>query len=809
MKRCHLARMAVNGVAAAFLCAVAVSAAAQAPVRPASQAAAQAASQAAPPAAPPQAPCTPDPLPGRTLYLRGSMNAWAPDDDWALRWICDAYYINVDLNGRYEFKIGDADWSRDATFSDGTGNYRRRFSGAQTLRLALAGGQGRVTLGPKSVPDAVVPVVTDPVALSLHFDSRAARDKRPFGAVPAGTEIHYRVAARPGVAAVSLVVERRRLEGDQTRLEYRELARVPMRRSASGWVATYRYEHPGVYGYWFDAEVGGRRVLLQNNRDRIYWTREAGSGGVGLVTPPPMRDAAIRRFRQTVYAADFHVPRWAADAVYYGIFPDRFRNGDPSNDPRPGVARYHDVTVEFHRHWLDKPYKPGSGDGSDAYYSNDFFGGDIAGIIDKLDDLRNLGVNVLYINPLFRAASNHKYDTADYRHIDPGFGTNQDFVRLTREAARRGIRILLDSSFNHSGSDSIYFDRYGNFKSNGAYEGGHVNPASPYAGWYRFEPGADPPYHSWSAAGDLPEFDKSNPAVRGFFYADADSITRLWLRRGAAGWRMDVVPWIPDDFWRAWRQVVKATRPDALTLAETWFDASKYFVGDMFDSTMNYIFRNAVLDYAGGGKAQPMVANLEHLREAYPPQVQFALMNLLSSHDVARSLYVLGWHGDDAAAEALAKRRMRLAVFLQMSYPGAPMIYYGDEVGMTGGDDPYNRGTYPWPDLGGHPDLALRAEFQRLIAMRRAHPVLRRGSTHAPLHVDDAVVVWWRKLGAVCALTAVNNAEQARRVAVDLPAGCRARAFVDGLSGATVAAHARRVEFEVPALDGRFLESRR
>ncbi|MDE2371861.1 MAG: hypothetical protein KGN16_23030 [Burkholderiales bacterium] len=752
--------------------------------------------------------CGPEPWPGKTLYLRGTMNSWAAGDDWALRWICDAYAINVDLSGSYEFKIGEADWQAATTYGDQGRNYTRTFAGAQTLKLAFKDGTAVLALGPKSVPDPVREVVTDPVALGLRFDSRADEFKRPFGAVRAGTTVHYAVAAPPGVDRITLVVERRRLEGDQTLIEYSEVARRALRHAGTHWTGRQRYAEPGVYGVWFDVEIGARHYLIENNRDPIYWTRESGSGGIAAIELPPARPKSIRRFRQTVYAADYRVPAWAADAVYYGIFPDRYRNGDASNDPKPGVARYHDATVEFHAHWLDRPYKPGSGDGSDAYYSNDFFGGDIAGIIDKLDDLRDLGVNVLYINPLFRAASNHKYDTADYRHIDPGFGSDDDFVRLTREAARRGIRILPDSSFNHSGSDSIYFDRYGNFKSNGAYEGGHVNPDSPYAGWYRFEPGARTPYRSWSAAGDLPEFDKSNPAVRGFFYADADSITRLWLGRGAAGWRMDVVPWIPDDFWRAWRRVVKATKPDALTLAETWFDASKYFTGDMFDSTMNYVFRNAVLDYAGGGKAGKMVANLEHLREAYPQPALYALMNLLSSHDVARSLYVLGWHGD-TGDEALAKRRMRLAVFLQMIWPGAPMVYYGDEVGMTGGDDPYNRGPYPWPDLGGHPDLALRAEFKRLIAMRRDHPVLRRGSLAAPLHVDDAVVVWWRRLGSVCALTAVNNGDAPRRVAVDLPASCRARGFVDGLDGGAVAANGRRVEFDVPALAGRFLVRQR
>jgi glycosidase len=187
---------------------------------------------------------------------------------------------------------------------------------------------------------------------------------------------------------------------------------------------------------------------------------------------------------------------------------------------------------------------------------------------------------------------------------------------------------------------------------------------------------------------------------------------------------------------------------------------------------MNYIFRNAVLDYANGGTATALATQLEALRESYPPPAFAALMNLLSSHDQARSLHVFGHHGaaSTPAQIALAKRRMLLAVAFQMGYPGAPAVYYGDEVGVTGGDDPYNRATYPWPDEGGQPDLALRAEFKRLIALRHAHPVLRHGGLGAPVHADEHVLVLPRRLGQTWAYTATNNADQARQVSLRLPA---------------------------------------
>jgi glycosidase len=465
------------------------------------------------------------------------------------------------------------------------------------------------------------------------------------------------------------------------------------------------------------------------------------------------------------------------------------------------------LAVGFHT----KRRGAGSGDGSDRHFNNDFFGGDLAGIVEKLDDIRDLGANTIYMTPVFKAGSNHKYDTADYREIDPGFGSNEDFVRLTQQAAQRGIRIIPDTSLNHTGSDSVYFNRYGNHGKDGAFQDGRINPRSPYAGWYTFDPKQTDPdrqVRGWVGVSSLPELNKGSPALRDFFYRAPDSVMKLWLDRGASGWRMDVAPWVPDDFWREWRAAIKAHRPDALTVSETWFDASKYLLGDMFDSSMNYIFRNAVLDYAGGGPAQALVGNLEWLREAYPPQALHAMMNLLSSHDQARALHVLGWREDaqDAAAIALAKQRLKLAVFFQMSYPGAPSVYYGDEVGVTGGDDPYNRATYPWADLGGRPDEALRAEFKRLIALRREHAVLRRGSLEAPLYVDAHVVVLARRLGPTWAITATNNDTLPRTVQVPLPAGLEAVVFVDALDGTRrVCAERGRLQIELPPLYGRVL----
>lgn len=771
--------------------------------------------------------CSPAPFGDTPLYLRGTMNNWTASDDHEFEYRCDAYYLNFKGARQEEFKVGDAAWkdastfgtppaqpggmAPDSPFALGTGssagNIAFAFHGEHTLRLSFEGGQPQLRIGPKRFASASGQPVTDPVAASLHHDTRSLADKRPFGAVPAGSRIDFSVGARPGVDALTMVIEKRRLEGNQELLEYTELQRVPLRRRGGRWHASFEFRQPAVYGYWFEASIGGRRYVLQNNGDSVPWTREKGSNGVGVVALEPAARHRIRRFRQTVYAADFKTPEWAKDAVYYYIFPERFRNGDKGNDPKPGRDTYQDHGVELHANWLDRPWKPGSGDGSDAVYNNDFFGGDLAGIVDKLDYIRDLGANTIYMTPVFEAASNHGYDTSDYRHVAPRFGSDADFTRLCEEAARRGMRVLPDTSLNHVGSDSVYFDRYGKHGGEGAFFNGRPNPGSPYAGWFSFDPSqknVDKQYAGWVGVSDLPELDKASPAFRRFAYGADDSVTRLWLQRGAAGWRMDVAPWVPDDFWREWRKVVKATRPDAVTVAEGWFESAKFFLGDEFDSTMNYIFRSAVLDYAGGGDARVSARHLEVMRELYPPQAFHALMNLLSSHDVARSLHVLGFaDGErDAAKIALAKRRFRLALFFQLTYPGAPAVYYGDEVGMTGGDDPYNRGPYPWADLGGRPDLQLHAHVKQLLALRRAHPVLGRGELLAPLYVDEHVLVLARRLGKAWAITAVNNDGKPARVTFAIPPSAP-RGYREAYTGLSVRADASsRLTTTVPALGG-------
>lgn len=773
------------------------------------------------------------------LYLRGSMNNWGVMEDYAFRFSCDAYYLNVKAEGKQEFKIADAAWTLNKTFGGdngsaaslrlnqtlaigdsgnalGVGNLDFVFAGEQTIRLAFPGGRPQVTISPKNFADPRARSVDDPIALSLRHDSRNTADKSPFGAVTAGTQLNFAVSAATGIRSVALVIEKRKLEGNQDILEYREVARVPMRRTSDGekekWHAQYRFTDVGVYGYYFEAVIGDKTFIYQNNTDAIFWTREKGSNGAGRVEERSDTPRSIRRYRQTVYAADFAVPGWAKDAVYYYIFPERFRNGDARNDPMPGINTYQDKGVEFHADWNQRPFKPKTGDGSDDVYNNDFFGGDLAGIIEKLDYIADLGANVIYMTPIFSAASNHKYDTADYRNVDPVFGSNEEFMRLCAEAKKRGIRIMLDASLNHTGSDSIYFDRFGKYRAGGAFENAKINAASPYADWFSFDAmqtDPDKQYKGWVGVLDLPELNKASNGFRKFAFGADDSIMKLWLDRGASSWRMDVAPWVPDDFWREWRTAVKNKKPDALTVAETWFDASKFFLGDSFDSTMNYIFRNTVLDYIGGGKATATYHNIEYIREVYPQQSFYSLMNLLSSHDVPRTLHLLGYRSDttDAAKISEAKQRLLLGVFIQMTFPGSPAVFYGDEVGVTGGEDPFNRATYPWVDKGGKPDLRLLAEFKKLIKLRNDHPVLRNGAFGAPVYIDDNAIVLARNDGEQWAITATNNSTAVKTVTLKLPENFQAQKLTNAITGAQVETKNGNLTVTIPALFGTILIS--
>ena len=425
------------------------------------------------------------------------------------------------------------------------------------------------------------------------------------------------------------------------------------------------------------------------------------------------------------------VPPWAKDAIFYQIFPERFANGDASNDP-PGTEP-----------WGGTPTP------------RNYFGGDLKGIIDHLDYVSSLGVNALYLNPVFASNSNHKYHASDYMKIDPHFGDDAIFRSLVDECHRRGIRIILDGVFNHTGVD---FPPFVDIKKNGA--------RSAYLGWFNvyglpLGPPNKPNYECWWGKGDLPKLMTTNPAVRHYLF----DVTRHWMSFGIDGWRLDVPNEIPHDFWIEWRALVKSINPAAYIVGEIWDDATSWLEGDQFDAVMNYRFRRAVLDFFVGRTitATKFDSTLADQRAEYPDQVNYVLQNLLGSHDTERILTLC--NGDTAAE--------MLAVLFQMTYVGAPMIYYGDEIGMTGGKDPGCRRTMEWDET--KQDRGILQTYRQLIAMRNQHPALRRGS-FLRLLADDAggIYAFARVDSASTAIVVLNNGTSERRVRVPLPRGATA-----------------------------------
>lgn len=419
------------------------------------------------------------------------------------------------------------------------------------------------------------------------------------------------------------------------------------------------------------------------------------------------------------------VPDWVKDAVFYQIFPERFANGDPSNDP-PGTEP-----------WGGKP-KP-----------KNYFGGDLQGIIDHLDYISSLGVNTIYLNPIFQSNSNHKYHTDDYLKIDSAFGNERIFSALVDSCHARRIRVILDGVFNHSGRGLFAFQ---DIVKNGA--------KSRYRDWfnvYSFPvgPANKPNYECWWGYGDLPKLMTQNPEVKQYLF----DVTAHWMNFGIDGWRLDVPNEIPHPFWIEWRKHVKALNPDAYIVGEIWDDGRPWLQGDQFDAVMNYKFRGACLDFFVHRKttASGFDSALSSVRSLYPDDVNQVMQNLLGSHDTERLLTLCD--GDKAT--------MKLAWLFQMTYIGAPMIYYGDEIGMTGGKDPDCRRTMEWNPQ--RQDKTLLEYMKSLIALRNTQPALRRGAFRTLL-TDNAgsVYVFARIHEPDVAVVVINN--DTSEHAVQLPA---------------------------------------
>ena len=469
----------------------------------------------------------------------------------------------------------------------------------------------------------------------------------------------------------------------------------------------------------------GNDTLCSDTDDNVHFTLGKDAG---------------RQFRLLIYADGFRTPEWFKGGVMYQIFTDRFAKSGKS-PLRQDVCNESDWYAPISQ-FAEKPGDP---------LKNDlFYGGDLYGISEKLAYLKELGVTVLYLNPVFKAASNHKYDTGDYNTADPAFGGDEALSALFAEAKKYGIRVILDGVFNHTGDDSLYFNKYGNYPSVGAYK----HPESPYRDWYTFGKDDDD-YECWWGIKIHPRLRQANPDCRSFF-CGRDGVGAKYVKEGSGGWRLDVADELPDSLIRDIRAAMKEEKEDSLLLGEVWEDASnkvsygalrEYFLGSELDATMHYPFRTAVLDFLLGKiHAQAACDAFWTIQEHYPKENLYAALNLIGSHDRARVLTVLG--GDVNA--------LKMAMFLQFALPGVPSIYYGDEAGMTGGTDPYNRGSFPW----GKGNAPLTDFVRSLTAMYQETPLLRRGECEMVFFGEN--VLGCRRFdesGSVLAL--VNRGEEA------------------------------------------------
>lgn len=510
----------------------------------------------------------------------------------------------------------------------------------------------------------------------IQFNPRQSYYKNPFGAIERNTDLFLRIKVtgdRPVAFARLLLTDDSdgsvtAKEGQSVKLSETELYEFEL-----------QIEKLGLYFYRFE-------VTYQDNN--IESTSD---------------------YQLTVYPGEYSTPEWLKNGVMYQIFPDRFARS--KNYTAPEQNKEYVLREDWGGMPNDQP------DDKGIIWNNDFFGGNLKGITENLEYLEDLGITVIYLNPIFEAYSNHRYDTADYKKIDPMLGTEEDFIELCGKAEEKGIRIILDGVFNHTGSDSLYFNKRGRYPELGAYQ----SEESAYYKWYRFMEFPEK-YEAWWGIDTLPSVNETEPSYLNYIIRYEDSVIKHWLHCGASGFRLDVADELPDEFLEALREAVKETDQDAAVIGEVWEDASnktaygqrrKYFLGDQLDSVMNYPLKNAVIDFlVRRTDGRELEQTVNSIWENYPPPAFNALMNIMGTHDTRRILTVLSENSRD---DDYSRQRLFLDLLITSFMPGIPCIYYGDEIGMKGEKDPFNRLCFE-PEKG---DPAIRRFFRRLFAFRR------------------------------------------------------------------------------------------
>lgn len=631
----------------------------------------------------------------------------------------------------------------------------------------------------------------------IEHDSQRLLYRTPFGAALVSSQVRLRLYVKIDEIprSVKLVFSFMDQKAQQVNMYYIDSL-------AGGSLYQAQITMPdrvGLVWYYF--------VLESNSRTYYYGNNEKRLGGLGRVyekDPLP--------YQISVYKKDFKTPDWFKDAIVYQIFPDRFSKEGMDglkNTDRQGIIP---------RQWEETPYYKAEQFGG-QYLANDFFGGSLMGIINKLDYLKELGITAIYLNPIFEAFSNHRYDVGDYERVDPILGTNDDFKRLCQEAKGRGIRIILDGVFSHTGSNSRYFNKEGTYPSLGAYQ----SKDSPYYSWYSFKNHPDD-YEAWWGIKTLPHTRELEPSFMDYILTSDKAIVKRWLDYGGSGWRLDVADELPPEFLRALRKAVKEKMPEAVIIGEVWEDATnklsygklrEYLLGEKLDSVMNYPLRGAIIDFACKRiDAAGFAMRLMSLYENYPKEAFYSLLNFLSSHDVARIITLLAdcplskdLTKDEKAVFRLnraqldlAKKRLGNALLLLMTLPGVPCIYYGDEVGMEGYEDPFNRRTFPWQAL----DETILSLYKRMIKLRKDNRVLVTGEFEI-LYSYKSCLAFARYDKEKFLAVAVNMGSEPTFTRLDL-ARFQPKQAIDLESKANISIVDGIICFDLAALESRIIE---
>lgn len=573
----------------------------------------------------------------------------------------------------------------------------------------------------------------------LPFDSRKIIYKTPFGAVCEGEKVTFNLLLHDDALCSDAFLVFRK-DGGKTK--FVSLTPSDYYQDGFRFYTTSISFDEGLYWYsfCFDSPWGRQSVT------RFY-------GGKGCVSS----DGSP--WQLTVFSKGFKTPDSFSGGIIYQIFPDRFYNSGSKKQNVPSDRYIKTDTCALPEHRQNN---------GSCSLGNDYYCGDLQGIIEKLDYLQSLGVSIIYLNPIFEAHSNHRYNTADYMKIDPLLGTENDLKELCKKADAKGISIVLDGVFSHTGDDSVYFNRQNRYSSVGAYN----SEKSPYYNWFRFKKWPDD-YHSWWGVPSLPETDEENEEFCEFI-TGKNGVLRKWLKCGVKGWRLDVADELPDSFLDKIRQCVKSQDKNALIIGEVWEDATnkisydtrrRYLRGKQLDSVMNYPFANALIGFLTGDDAKNLCETVMSVCENYPKSTVNLLMNHIGTHDTARILTALG--GEKANGRSrdwqstqkmlpeqlnYAKKLLYLAAIIQYTLPGIPSLYYGDEAGVEGYGDPFCRKFYPW----GNEDMYLVEFYKKLGQFRRNSACFKNGA-FKPVFCDGSIFAFKRESESEKVLVCVNR----------------------------------------------------